>query len=188
MEVIMLDQSPSRAKLRASAMLDALQATGPSEALAAKLGLYGQFVGSWRVDIDYFPPEGPERHAEGEWHFDWVLDGRAIQDVWIFPARHLRGGGTEPWHFYGSTIRVYDPALDAWHIRFFEPTRPFEIRQTGRAEGRDIVQLGEEEAGVTRRWRFVEVTERSFRWLGEMSRDQGATWSLEMEMRARRAA
>jgi hypothetical protein len=184
----MLDQLTTRVRQRGSAMLDALHAGGPNAALAGKLRLYGQFVGSWRADIDYVPPEGSERHAEGEWHFDWALDGRAIQDVWIFPARHLRTGGAEAWHFYGTTVRIYDPALDAWHIRFFEPSRPFEIRQTGRAEGRDIVQLGEEEAGVTRRWRFVEITDRSFRWLGEMSRDHGATWSLEMEMRARRTA
>jgi hypothetical protein len=174
---------------RSTAMLDALQASGPDPALAEKLSLYGRFVGSWRVDIDYTPLEGATHHAEAEWHFGWVLDGRAVQDVWIFPARHLRGGGKqdEPWFFYGSTIRIYDPGLDAWHIRFFEPTRPFEIRQTGRAVGADIVQLGEEQAGITRRWSFVEITERSFRWLGEASLDQGRTWILEMEMRARRA-
>jgi hypothetical protein len=171
-----------------SAMVDALHAAEPNAAHNGKLRLYGQFVGSWTLDIDYHEIDGPVRHAEGEWHFDWVLEGRAIQDVWIFPSRaaRVRHRASEPWHFYGSTVRVYDPNIDAWHITFFEPTRPFEIRQVGRAVGADIVQMGEEVEGITRRWRFVEITPRSFKWLGEASRDKSATWTLEMEMRARR--
>lgn len=171
-----------------SSMLDALRAAEPDAARADKLRLYGRFVGSWSLDVDYHEIDGPVRRADGEWHFDWVLEGRAIQDVWIFPSREARARdrALEAWHFCGSTVRVYDPAIDAWHITFFEPTRPFEIRQIGRAVGTDIVQMGEEVNGITRRWRFIEIADRSFKWLGETSRDKGATWILEMEMRARR--
>jgi hypothetical protein len=168
---------------RMTPMLEALHATGSDAARADKLRLYGQFVGSWDLDIDWFPAGEPERHAKGEWHFGWVLGGRAVQDVWIFPAR---GGSAPDWQFHGSTFRYYDPALEAWQITYFEPTRPFALRQVGRAEGRDIVQLGDEVDGVVRRWRFVEIAADSFRWLGEMSTDKGANWTLELEMRARR--
>jgi hypothetical protein len=169
-----------------NAMLDALHAPGPNPALAAKLDLYGRFVGSWDLDIDYYPPGFPERHAPAEWHFNWVLDGFAVQDVWIFPARRLRTGPAEPGWGYGSTFRMYDPMLDAWHIRYFGPTRPYEIRQIGRAVGPDIVQIGEDPNGIQRRWRFTEITPQSFRWIGDVSWDKGAHWTLEMEMRARR--
>jgi hypothetical protein len=170
-------------------MLEALHASQPNPALAPKLQLYGRFVGSWTLDIDHHPLNGPQRRAEGEWHFDWVLDGRAVQDVWIFPARHLRAGKpAEPWYLYGSTFRWYDPTIDAWHITYFEPTRPFAIRQIGRAIGADIVQIGDDTSGIMRRWRFVEISDQSFRWIGDASWDKGATWTLEMEMRARRAA
>jgi hypothetical protein len=169
-------------------MLEALNAGTPNAALAAKLHLYGQFVGSWRADIDYHALDGSKHSAEGEWHFSWVLDGKAIQDVWIFPARRLRAGGkpTEAWHRYGSTFRWYDPAIDAWHITYFDPSRPYETRQIGRAVGADIVQIGEDHNGVLRRWRFVEIAVESFRWLGEVSWDKGSTWILEMEMRTRK--
>lgn len=171
-------------------MLEALHAKQPHETIASKLRLYGQFVGSWHLDIDYHPLHGTTRHAEGEWHFDWVLDGKAIQDVWIFPARWLRGDEkpAEPWYFYGSTFRWYDPTIDAWHIRYFEPTRPFEMRQIGRAVGADIVQIGEDHNGLLRRWRFVEITDQSFRWIGEVSWDKSTTWTLELEMRARKVS
>jgi hypothetical protein len=169
-------------------MLKALHAAGPNDALADKLSLYGRFVGSWELDIESYPLNGPPRRAEGEWHFAWVLDGKAIQDVWIFPARKLRGGGAEPWHMYGSTFRWYDPMIDAWHIAYFDPGRPSEQHQLGRAVGADIVQIGEDHRGLQRRWRFLEITQRTFRWVGEASWDKGATWTLEMQMQAQRKA
>jgi hypothetical protein len=169
-------------------MLDALHAARPDPALATKLALYGRFVGSWRADIAWHPLGGGTVRAEGEWHFGWVLDGKAVQDVWIFPARHLRAGETpaEPWHRWGTTFRWYDPAIDAWHIAWFDPTRPVALRQIGRAVGDDIVQVGEDHAGLMRRWQFTEITDESFRWLGDASWDKGATWTLELEMQARR--
>jgi hypothetical protein len=177
----MLERNPS--------MLESLQADAPNAALAAKLSLYGQFVGSWRADIDYHAPDGSTRSAEGEWHFSWVLDGKAVQDVWIFPARRRRGDTpAAPWFGYGSTFRWYDPAIDAWHITWFDPGRSLELRQIGRAVGRDIVQIGENHHGILRRWRFVDIADASFRWLGDVSWDKGATWTLEMEMRARRVS
>jgi hypothetical protein len=171
-----------------SPMLEALRAPQPDDAMTAKLQLYGQFVGSWRADIDFHPPSGPVYRAEGEWHFAWVLDGKAIQDVWIFPARRLRE--TEhpaaPWHMYGSTFRWYDAAIDAWHITWFDPSQALELRQIGRAAGADIVQVGEQPNGLWTRWRFVEITSASFRWIGETSWDKGGSWILAMEMRASR--
>jgi len=168
-------------------MQDALQSAAPNAALAAKLQLYGQFVGAWRADIEYRALDGSKRHAEGEWHFGWVLDGKAIQDVWIFPARRLRGERPEPWFGYGSTFRWYNPAIDAWHIAWFDPGRSIELRQIGRAAGRDIVQIGESQPGVLRRWRFTDIADASFRWIGDISWDRGVTWTLDMEMRAARA-
>jgi hypothetical protein len=175
--------------VREDAMLEALQSAQPNAALTDKLKLYGQFVGSWNVDIDFYPSDAPVQHAKAEWHFSWVLQGRAVQDVFIFPSRAARAGKPDqPWYFYGSTFRWYDPTLDAWHINYFEPTRPFQLMQIGRAEGSDIVQIGDEVNGVIRRWRFVEITPNAFRWIGETSSNKGGSWTVEMEMRARRAA
>jgi len=58
--------------------------------------------------------DGTTHRGRGEVHAGWVLDGRAIQDVWILPGL-----------FYGTTLRVYDPGLDAWHILWHDPlTQP----------------------------------------------------------------
>ena len=76
--------------------------------------------------------------------------------------------------------------MDAWHITWFDPGRSLELRQIGRAVGRDIVQIGESHPGVLRRWRFTDIADASFRWIGDVSWDRGATWILEMEMHATR--
>jgi hypothetical protein len=179
MEVIMNDHTQI-------AVLDALHSGKPNPAIAAQSNLYGRFVGAWHVDVALHEAGGVRR-VEGEWHFGWVLDGYAIQDVWIVPARRLRGEKKpgERW-FWGTTLRWYDPAIDAWHIRYIDPSVPIEVRQVSRAVGADIVQVGEAAHGLLTRWRFLDIAQDSFRWLGERSWDKGATWSPATEMRARR--
>ncbi|BAB48268.1 mlr0738 [Mesorhizobium japonicum MAFF 303099] len=127
--------------------------------------------------------------GRGEVHFGWVLEGRAIQDVWILPARNT---DSQPslgkWTFYGTTLRVYDPGADAWHIFWSDPRNQYFSRQLGQAEGDAIVQVGADGTGSSVRWSFSRITENSFRWLGERSHDNGATWRLEVEFLARRVA
>jgi len=58
----------------------------------------------------------------------------------------------------------------------------------GRAQGHDIVQLGNRPDGKLIRWSFSEITGDSFRWTGEISDDEGASWRLNVEFSARRVA
>ncbi|MEO9189632.1 MAG: hypothetical protein ABI224_06460 [Acetobacteraceae bacterium] len=46
--------------------------------------------------------------------------------------------------------------------------------------------MGEDHDGLLNRWRFAEITSQSFTWLGKRSWDKGPTWTLLMEMHARR--
>ena len=139
------------------------------------MGLYGWLIGRWEMDAVVYKDDGATREGRGEIHFGWVLEGRAIQDVWILPGV-----------FYGTTLRVYDPGIDAWHILWSDPVRQYYTRQIGRARGEDIVQEGRNDAGALTRWSFSEITRDSFRWRGERSLDDGATWELQAEFFARR--
>ena len=162
---------------RTSSFVGKLVSAGPAADRADKMSLYGWLIGDWRFDATVHKDDGTTHQGEGEIHFAWTLDGRAIQDVWILPGI-----------FYGSTLRVYDPAIDAWHILWSDPQRQVYARQTGRAQGKDIVQIGQADNGVPLRWRFTEITPDSFRWLGERSLDNGATWQSQADFRARRLA
>ena len=160
--------------LQFSRFIETLTSAGPAADRAGKLALYGQFMGDWTFDAVVNKDDGTQHRGQGEIHFAWVLDGRAIQDVWILPGI-----------FYGSTLRVYDPGIDAWHIHWSDPLKQLYTRQIGRAQGADIVQLGQAD-GVHIRWRFTDIAPDAFRWRGERSVDGGATWFLQADVRARR--
>ena len=160
-----------------SSFLTALHADGPASDLAGPSALYGWLIGHWQMDATMHAEDGALHRAQGSIDFGWVLEGRAIQDVWILPGV-----------FHGTTLRVYDRAIDAWHILWSDPLKQYYSRQIGRAQGNDIVQLGKTNAGMPTRWSFTDIRTDSFRWLGEWSEDDGCTWRLQAEILARRTA
>ncbi|MGE5145692.1 MAG: hypothetical protein ACM3N5_03035 [Candidatus Eiseniibacteriota bacterium] len=153
----------------------ALLSDRPAEDRADKMKLYAFLVGRWNMEGVVHRDDGTENRNRGSIHAGWVLEGRALQDVWIFPGS-----------FYGTTLRVYDPGVDAWHILWSDPLKQLFVRQLGRANGPDIVQEGTV-GDVFTRWRFTERTANSFRWTGERSADRAA-WQVQAEFVARRAA
>ena len=164
-------------------LIDALRADGPAGPYADKLMLFGRFIGSW--DLEW--RGSGSAHARGELHFGWVLGGRAVQDVWIVPGRGQPGENEPPLAFHGSTIRFFDPAIDAWRSTWIEPINARVRRFIGRPVGQDIVLVSDEDDPQLR-WRFTDITPQSFTWRGETSVDGGETWTFDEEMLARRAA
>jgi hypothetical protein len=174
----------------AQTFIDVLHTDAPAPDRAGKLGLYGQFVGDWDTDIITHAPDGTCHRGHGAIHFGWVLQGRAIQDVWMIPRLRDRHQDSPimpvAGNWYGTTLRAYDPVLDAWRIFWIDPATNVFRQQIGKADGPDIVQEGSTESGSRSRWRFTKITVRSFHWLGEESTDQGASWRLLVEVLARR--
>ena len=67
--------------------LGLLQAPGRSPEIPEAQDAYGWLVGSWELDVlHYKAVDVSLKKFKGEAHFDWVLEGRAIQDVWIMPV------------------------------------------------------------------------------------------------------
>lgn len=174
--------------LNAPLFHDALGSEGPAADRAAKLALYAWLVGRWELDVVLRRPDGSSEKSRGFVSAGWVLEGRAIQDVFAVPGL-----------FYGSTLRVYDPDLDAWHCHWSDPQHQVYFRMMGRAHGGEIVNEGPEPDSLARvygmrvtpgnpamlRWIFGDITEDAFRWRSERSTD-GADWRLQREYFARR--
>jgi hypothetical protein len=170
----------------AAAMLDALRATGPLPEYGDRMHAFGQLVGEWEIEDTHFHPDGTPRTTRvGEWLFGWVLEGRAIQDVILSPPRDQQGDGRSPTYEYGTTLRFYDPSIDAWHVAFVAPVSQTVVQLLARVEGDDIVQTGTTPDGKLRRWVFSEISRDSFLWRGNESTD-GGSWLLEEEIKARR--
>lgn len=177
---------------KSSGLIAALHADGPAPDRAEALQLYGQFIGDWDAEIVTHAPDGTRHRGEGEIHFGWVLEGRAIQDVWMIPRRKDRRADAPALpvagNWYGTTLRIYDAALGAWRIHWLDPATNAYRQQIGRAQGNDIVQEGKTDSGALSRWSFTEITARSFHWKGEASIGNGASWFLAVEVFARRIA
>ena len=102
-----------------AADLQGLHANGPNKDYPEKMMLYGRLVGDWAVEYTAWDANGKQVvKTTGEWHWGWALDGRAVQDVWIMPGRAERQKPGSPKGEWGTTIRYYDPKIDAWHIVF----------------------------------------------------------------------
>jgi hypothetical protein len=165
-----------------------LSAPGRSAEIPESADLYGWLVGSWELEVlHYKAVDLASKNIKAEAHFGWVLEGRAIQDVWIMPRSSNRNPDSDRTNnMYGTTLRVWDPAIQAWRIRWINPVTGHEECQTGRKTGNEIVQVGARSDGTPTRWRFTEITRDSFHWIGEALEPDGTTWKLEGEFRARR--
>lgn len=164
-------------------LIEALHVSEPASEHQDKLMLFGRFVGSWTIHWT----SAASHQATGELHFGWVLAGRAIQDIWIVPGRGQPGEGEPPLAFYGTTVRFYDPVIDAWRSTWIEPVNHRVRRFIGRPEEDDIVLLSQEDQPQLR-WLFTDIRPDSFTWIGQSSTDGGATWNVDEEMHAARTA
>lgn len=149
---------------------------------------YGWLIGSWQLEVlHYAGVDVCAQQIGAEAHFGWVLEGRAIQDVWIMPRCSDRNLGiAKTNNMYGTTLRIWDPAIQAWHIRWINPVSGHQESQIGRRIGDEIVQVGARAHGAPTRWRFTEIKADSFHWIGEALEPDGKTWKLEGKFLAKR--
>jgi hypothetical protein len=165
----------------------ALAAPGCSPEIPESADVYGWLIGSWELDVLHYVVDVKARGLMGEAHFERVLEGRAVQDVWIMPPRRQRT--TDPdktTNMYGTTLRVWDPRIQAWRVTWSNPVAGIRDELIGRWAGKDVVQVGSHSDGTPIRWMFTEITRESFHWIGEALDPDGKTWKVEGEFRATR--
>jgi hypothetical protein len=167
--------------------LEGLIASGPNEEHREKLMLFGQFVGDWEAELTVHNPDGTTQIEKAEWQWAWILEGRAIQDVWIIPRRADHARSKFERHDYGTAIRSYDPKLDAWRIVWVSPPNRELITFIARQVGAEIVLEGNDMDGTPMQWIFSKVTSNSYHWRRMHSYDGGKTWHLYKEMDVRRS-
>lgn len=146
--------------------------------------LFGRLIGEW--EFEYIDNHGTadERHVAGEWIFSWVLDGTAIQDIFICPSREERLENPQADAEYGSTLRIYNQMTKAWDV-FYGCTgcAGGGFRLEARKVGSTIV-LTE----ITMRkmqWIFSDMTDTSFHWRNTEILENG-TVKLNCELFATR--
>lgn len=164
-----------------------LASAGRSLEIPEKEDIYGWLIGSWDLDVYRYGVDVSALGINGEAHFGWVLEGRAVEDVWIMPRiadRSLELGKVN--NMYGTTLRVWDGSIQGWRVTWINPVTGTRDELIGRWSGKNVVQVGRHADGTPIRWSFTEITPDSFRWTGEALEPDGETWKLEGEFRARR--
>jgi hypothetical protein len=173
----------------ATGLMSALPAIGRSPEIPESADCYGWLAGSWRLEVRNYWGDVSGLGLVAEAHFGWVLEGRAVQDVWILPRRADRGGEIDRQrNGHGTTLRVWDAGLQAWRVTWINPATGARADLVGRWSGRDVVQIGALASGTPIRWIFSAITPDSFRWTGETLQPDGQTWKVEGEFLARRMA
>jgi hypothetical protein len=168
----------------AVALADALICGHPTPDRVREMMVYGHFVGAWDGSLRYRDDHGEWVTTSAEVHFGWVLAGKAIQDVWVAPARTAPPPRGRP-RMFGTTLRVYRPEQESWEITWIDPGTGAFKRMDGRATDAGIVQEYRSEDGAFHQWRFVDITDDSFRWISRFSSDR-SHWRTQAEFRLRR--
>ncbi len=166
------------------AMIRTLQAMGPAPSLGDQAKVFGRFVGTWNVNYGEIAEDGKVTHFKGELVVGWVMDGYAIQDLFIaYPtAKHKE-------RTMGTTIRFFDRKSGKWRVVYVEPPTNTVVELTGGQVGDRIILYGHDRDGALMRWSFNDIKENSFVWRDEKSRDGGRTWRLtEQHYMTRRLA
>jgi len=163
------------------AMITVLPASQPHPSIAGKAQLFDRFVGTWDCDYTFFLGDGSARQSSGELRFGWIIDGRALQDIWV---TYPKEGSEE--RAIGTSVRFFDTKSNMWRVVFVSPAFGAVISVQGEAEGDRIVLRGVDDQGGMLRWSFDDIQADSFIWHGETSRDGGKSWKLEEEHHMRR--
>jgi len=163
-------------------MATALKATGPNPSLGEQAKVLGRLVGTWNVEYTDFMKDGTTLHRTGEFMVGWIMDGKALQDLWI----------VDPWGQHKdrevyTDVHYFDPKSRTWHSASVDPQDGSVARLTASEVRTDrfVLKTNELGSGQTR-WSFSDVRPDSFTWRDEGSSDGGKTWKLRSEYHMKR--
>jgi len=157
------------------AMINALGAPNPNPAMGTEARTFDRLVGTWDCTFTFYLEDGSVRKKTGKLLVGWIMDGRAVQDIWVTYQNSQKDSTV------GTSLRFFDTQLKQWRVVFVSPQYNYLVTVQGGMEGDRIVLHGVDTDGLPIRWSFNEMTGDSFTWRGEKSHDGGKTWKLEEE-------
>ena len=163
-------------------MITALPAPGPHPSYGEQARLFDRFVGTWDANYAIHAVDASVTRFTGEVIFGWIIDGRALQDIWI---THPKDGAANE-RSIGTTVRFYDTKSGMWRVVWVYPATGTITTLNGGAVGDRIVLRGQGSDGSLLRWSFNDIQANSFVWRGEISYNGGETWRLQGEYHMKR--
>lgn len=143
--------------------INALCSNTLNERISEEYDFFGSLIGEWDIVWNDHLEDAEPRRVKGEWIFSRVLDGTAVQDIFIVPSRSERLRDKQLDAEYGTTLRIYNPQTMAWDV--FYGCMGEAIRLTARKVGEEIILT----ENTTRKMRYVfsDIKSSSFLWRKE---------------------
>ena len=135
--------------------------------LPEEFDYFGKLVGSWSID---YVDNSNARSRKGEWHFSWVLDGMAIQDIIVLPGFET-----------GTTLRVYRPGTGIWDIAYCFTGKIIRLEAAKQGGRIVLTDIGDER----RKWVFAKIEENRFHWQDVAVKENGE-WQVRYDLYAER--
>ena len=138
--------------------INALCSNTRNERIPEEYDFFGCLIGEWNIMWNDHLEDAEPRKVKGEWIFSRVLDGTAVQDLFIVPSREECLINKQPNAEYGTTLRIFNPETMAWDI--FYGCMGEAIRLTARKVGKEIILT--ENTTEKMRYVFSDIVTSSF--------------------------
>lgn len=148
---------------------EALWSNNRSERIPEIYDYFGGLIGEWDIEWNDHLDDTLPRRVKGEWIFSRVLEGTAVQDLFIVPSRTERLKNPQDDAEYGTTLRIYNPKTTMWDI--FYGCTGSAFRLTAVKSGEEVVLTENGEGKM--RYIFSDITANTFRWRKEYSDSEG---------------
>ena len=156
--------------------IETLTNNSKSVELPEEFNYFGKLIVSWKFD---YVDHNISCSTKGEWHFSWILEGMAVQDVIILPSRETRTEIPHPLTEYGTTLRIYNPATHTWDIAYCYTGRIMRLEARKQDDMIVLTNIDDEK----KKWAFVKIEDNTFHWQNVTVKDNGE-WLINADLYA----
>lgn len=136
---------------------------------------WGKLVGQWTTTEEALKQDGSGWQASkgADWDFFWAFDGWGIQDNYTSPSMS-EALEDESTRTRGTNLRIYNPEEKKWVLTWLTVKSKEPNSFTATSTDEEVVMLSEtpNPQGNYSRITFFDMTEETFEWKLEWSKDQ----------------
>ncbi|WP_422861807.1 hypothetical protein [Flagellimonas sp. W118] len=145
---------------------------------------WGQLVGNWDIEVEIVNSSGEITQSfNGEWNWFYVMNGMAIQDVFILPKRE---DAKDQNSFYGIGLRIYNEKLNKWQTAYMDTSN--KQMDTGEAisTNEKIILIETNEKDEKIRITYFDFQDNTFKWQQEVFNEDRKVWQINQLIHATR--
>jgi len=149
---------------------NAVASSPKSACMEGPLAQFGRYIGDWKITDEELEKDGSSwSPGDGaRWTFMCVGDGLGVQDYWM-----PNTGG------FGTNLRIYNPDTESWEIVWAAtPKKGFtHISAKQNDQGDIVMDFVSPKPNPPRRITFFAPEDAGWKWVMEMSFDEGESWT-----------